>query len=154
MAALAGCRHPHPRAARSLDPCLSHGASASLQTQAALPSAGPGFAYSELCGHNLSAGEQQRRKQLQTLVRKYFCPKVGQEYKSAPLSLSLLGSVRLHLQLLHIQLRLRHSPKIPQPLPKEPRWEIPFLGMPCHLVPSWEISSWGCKSTSTLFGRP
>lgn len=106
-----------------------------------MASSGPVFAYLKLYGHNLSAGERQRRKQLQTLVRKYFCPKVGQEYKSPPLSLSLLGSVRLHLQLLHIQLRLKHSPKLPQPLPKEPKWEIPFLGMFCHLVPSWEISS-------------
>lgn len=60
---------------------------------------------------------------------------------TSSLSLSLLGSVRLHLQLLHIQLRLKHSLKLPQPLPKEPKWEIPFLGMFCHLVPSWEISS-------------
>lgn len=50
---------------------------------------GAAFAYLRLFGHSLSAGERQRRKQLQTLVRKYFCPKVGQEYKSPPLPLSV-----------------------------------------------------------------
>lgn len=75
----------------------------------------PVFAYLEHYGHNLAAGEQLRRKQLWTFIRKYLSLEVGQEYKFTRVPAGL-SAIRF-ANSLFLAVFEKH-PNLPQPHPK------------------------------------
>lgn len=104
----------------------------------ALLSSGTVVCVSEALQPQSSMGEQRRRKQLQMPVRKYVCLGVGREYKFTRDS---RGLRTFQFANSAFSAAFEEHPKAPTAPSEGAGWEVFFLGMFCHLVPSWEISA-------------